>query len=175
MRRPERCFRLRKITKMKANHNALAIWYNFFEAVFACAKLLKWKRITTQIQRDTPYQGCFRLRKITKMKANHNRSSNATASRLAVFACAKLLKWKRITTTTLLRPASFRCFRLRKITKMKANHNFLYYLYQFFDAVFACAKLLKWKRITTIRKVSSLSTSCFRLRKITKMKANHNS
>ena len=92
------------------------------------------------------------------------------------------------------------CFQWLKVTKMKANHNFVASESQGIHAVSNGSKLLKWKQITTEKRfgkeaVSAVSNGskllkwkqittpeiaigefagCFQWLKVTKMKANHN-
>ncbi len=108
------------------------------------------------------------------MKANHNHFGNSPPSWYAVSSYAKLLKWKQITTYREVWKLRIGCKFLCKVTKMKANHNYLSALLLLLPAVSSYAKLLKWKQITTCCTSKRILQCCKFLCKVTKMKANHN-
>ena len=92
------CKFLCKVTKMKANHNAMGDTPYIAYAVSSYAKLLKWKQITTVRNYRYCFTRCKFLCKVTKMKANHNNPRGFNTFSRAVSSYAKLLKWKQITT-----------------------------------------------------------------------------
>ncbi len=104
------CFLWFKDTKMKANHNAKRLSKMEFITVSCGSKILKWKQITTSITAGKTYWNCFLWFKDTKMKANHNQSTVLHASTRTVSCGSKILKWKQITTYTLLSVLSILLF-----------------------------------------------------------------
>ena len=71
-----------------------------------------------------------------------------------VFAQAKLLNLKQITTGNLGVSVSGDCICTSKVTKFKANNNYQYISFLNISTVFAQAKLLNLKQITTYSFVS---------------------
>ena len=108
------------------------------------------------------------------MKANHNWSLTFPRQSATVSYGSKILKWKQITTRHRCCYAWRHCFLWFKDTKMKANHNYPTYAYQWFPTVSYGSKILKWKQITTTSTSITSVGDCFLWFKDTKMKANHN-
>ena len=92
------CFLYHKVTKLKANHNMLLIFF-------------------------LRLPGCFLYHKVTKLKANHNTHTRVCVCVCAVSYITKLLNWKQITTKTYQSDIFNSCFLYHKVTKLKANHN----------------------------------------------------
>ena len=92
------CICLCKDTNFKANHNELI--NTIFEAnvVYAYAKILILKQITTYYQRLCSQVSCICLCKDTNFKANHNSSHLFVHFYFVVYAYAKILILKQITT-----------------------------------------------------------------------------
>ena len=108
------------------------------------------------------------------MKANHNNTIPMLCLNVVVSSGSKILKWKQITTHLISYNLKYRCFQWFKDTKMKANHNSIYFVTYRIVVVSSGSKILKWKQITTQWwNVLSLCC-CFQWFKDTKMKANHN-
>ena len=61
-----------------------------------------------------------------------------------------------------------------KVTKMRANHNFMAYCDKYARAVMYGTKLQKWEQITTWRTKRLWRMCCDVWYKVTKMRANHN-
>ena len=66
---------------------------------------------------------CICLCKDTNFKANHNYASDMWCRGQVVYAYAKILILKQITTSLSKGNAIFRCICLCKDTNFKANHN----------------------------------------------------
>ena len=159
---------------MKANHNyhfrGFRVWYDVSDT----SKILKWKQITTLSKKTNIDSWCFRYFKDTKMKANHNVTSARPCASRDVSDTSKILKWKQITTLGRTLNSPYWCFRYFKDTKMKANHNYFWWIIWCRYDVSDTSKILKWKQITTPSITKGLLRGCFRYFKDTKMKANHN-
>ena len=69
---PRSCICLCKDTNFKANHNQFIGGVDNTIVVYAYAKILILKQITTDIGQKTFTQGCICLCKDTNFKANHN-------------------------------------------------------------------------------------------------------
>ena len=117
--------------------------------VFYGSKILKWKQITTHLDKEGKPFNCFLWFKDTKMKANHNWGMTDDGGKFTVFYGSKILKWKQITTRIRLSKKAKDCFLWFKDTKMKANHNLLLFVVCSLMTVFYGSKILKWKQITT--------------------------
>ena len=74
--------------------------YNGF-VVYAYAKILILKQITTNIDNKTDLSCCICLCKDTNFKANHNYYFSIERLVFVVYAYAKILILKQITTVTL--------------------------------------------------------------------------
>ena len=96
------CFQYVKVTKMKANHNIKIPNLPSGRVVSNTSKLLKWKQITTSCCFITQHNCCFQYVKVTKMKANHNFKPANSSVWTVVSNTSKLLKWKQITTGTVI-------------------------------------------------------------------------
>ena len=68
--------------------------------VYAYAKILILKQITTSRDNKKVYKGCICLCKDTNFKANHNEFALLRFGVLVVYAYAKILILKQITTDT---------------------------------------------------------------------------
>ena len=66
---------------------------------------------------------CICLCKDTNFKANHNLDNTRSKIDSVVYAYAKILILKQITTTRCLKVLGTRCICLCKDTNFKANHN----------------------------------------------------
>ena len=119
------CFLYHKVTKLKANHNLQLPFLSSCFAVSYITKLLNWKQITTTVLVASSVHGCFLYHKVTKLKANHNLQLPFLSSCFAVSYITKLLNWKQITTTFSNPPTICCCFLYHKVTKLKANHNWI--------------------------------------------------
>ena len=92
---------------------------------------------------------CICLCKDTNFKANHNRSIFTTEEVTVVYAYAKILILKQITTVRTKSSTLKRCICLCKDTNFKANHNSNCVVMSFSSVVYAYAKILILKQITT--------------------------
>ena len=108
------------------------------------------------------------------MKANHNGKPAVPVVNTTVSYGSKILKWKQITTSSNWPSLSKDCFLWFKDTKMKANHNSMHDVGVRNTTVSYGSKILKWKQITTYRRIYIVLWDCFLWFKDTKMKANHN-
>ena len=108
------------------------------------------------------------------MKANHNTIQEGNYRTLTVSYGSKILKWKQITTLHVTIRYTNHCFLWFKDTKMKANHNLVSIVVKAFTTVSYGSKILKWKQITTVKRIGFRRQDCFLWFKDTKMKANHN-
>ena len=127
-----RCICLCKDTNFKANHNLYWHLSHCFVVVYAYAKILILKQITTSLPRNFP---CF----------------------LVVYAYAKILILKQITTVCMKNKSFMCCICLCKDTNFKANHNFLSGFFLVLLVVYAYAKILILKQITTCISSTSLT------------------
>ena len=169
------CICLCKDTNFKANHNRSRKCCTKSQVVYAYAKILILKQITTSSlkvnwQREVVYayakililkqittmqkQGqlivcCICLCKDTNFKANHN----PRAKKVSLPCC---------------------CICLCKDTNFKANHNTHNPVKYTGKVVYAYAKILILKQITTMQKQGQLIVCCICLCKDTNFKANHN-
>ena len=91
--------------------------------VYAYAKILILKQITTLSSRQKNMVCCICLCKDTNFKANHNGLSQKQYHILVVYAYAKILILKQITTSSRKTRSSYCCICLCKDTNFKANHN----------------------------------------------------
>ena len=69
------------------------------EVVYATAKILILKQITTQLQYQLGVMGCLCYCKDTNFKANHNAMEAECPCGVVVYATAKILILKQITTS----------------------------------------------------------------------------
>ena len=92
------CICLCKDTNFKANHNYLRINKKAYTVVYAYAKILILKQITTYVNFTRVLTGCICLCKDTNFKANHNLEFKPNLLRAVVYAYAKILILKQITT-----------------------------------------------------------------------------
>ena len=118
------CICLCKDTNFKANHNKRLYRQNPQCVVYAYAKILILKQITTA-------------------------SVCIARWRTVVYAYAKILILKQITTSSSISSSLKGCICLCKDTNFKANHNNLRYPQLCFPVVYAYAKILILKQITT--------------------------
>ena len=91
-----------------------------------------------------------------------------------VYAYAKILILKQITTTPLVYFSQSCCICLCKDTNFKANHNYYFSIERLVFVVYAYAKILILKQITTAQASESYMSGCICLCKDTNFKANHN-
>ena len=96
-----------KDTNFKANHNLISSFLLICLVVFANAKILILKLITTAKQVLSNYESCICQCKDTNFKANHNKSFGCLFAWWVVFANAKILILKLITTATPEREREF--------------------------------------------------------------------
>ena len=146
---------------MKANHNSCRISSPRCTDVSDTSKILKWKQITTFFFYCFWCIWCFRYFKDTKMKANHNGLNVAQINAIDVSDTSKILKWKQITTRWDNLTLNKGCFRYFKDTKMKANHNIFLMLILHSLDVSDTSKILKWKQITTLNNIFSVTETMF--------------
>ena len=92
------CICLCKDTNFKANHNNPNTLGNIRSVVYAYAKILILKQITTGANIFAQDSGCICLCKDTNFKANHNSLFKFSLHTLVVYAYAKILILKQITT-----------------------------------------------------------------------------
>ena len=95
-------------------------------------------------------KSCICLCKDTNFKANHNSIVFCCVEITVVYAYAKILILKQITTLWVTTPSSLSCICLCKDTNFKANHNTIPKLLKLLLVVYAYAKILILKQITTI-------------------------
>ena len=112
-----------KDTNFKANHNSSRTIRRTPCVVYATAKILILKQITTQRIALHLSRCCLCYCKDTNFKANHNTVSLEIQVRMVVYATAKILILKQITTVDLASSESNRCLCYCKDTNFKANHN----------------------------------------------------
>ena len=93
---------------------------------------------------------CICLCKDTNFKANHNSKDLENGRLFVVYAYAKILILKQITTSCGKKVDRYCCICLCKDTNFKANHNLRNVLYTLSVVVYAYAKILILKQITTI-------------------------
>ena len=93
-----RCICLCKDTNFKANHNSTLAFIPLLRVVYAYAKTLILKQITTESRRDVAQFSCICLCKDTNFKANHNLYRRISYCIIVVYAYAKILILKQITT-----------------------------------------------------------------------------
>ena len=120
------CICLCKDTNFKANHNQSAIYFYRNFVVYAYAKILILKQITTIWKNQWCSFSCICLCKDTNFKANHN----SIATNFGKSLC---------------------CICLCKDTNFKANHNWSLNWPERVVVVYAYAKILILKQITTLR------------------------
>ena len=87
---------------------------------------------------------------------------------------SKILKWEQITTESKVWQIVDGCFQCFKDTKMRANHNDLFFYKNLRAVVSNVSKILKWEQITTYFERGIVFKRCFQCFKDTKMRANHN-
>ena len=121
----ESCCQYDKDTKMKANHNMIAISPFTVKVVASTTKIQKWKQITTAAQRLLHRDGLLPVRQ---------RYKNESKSQLQGWAINLFM----------------RCCQYDKDTKMKANHNSRWFPLSSFHVVASTTKIQKWKQITTV-------------------------
>ena len=95
------------------------------------------------------WQSCICLCKDTNFKANHNANRTNLAIARVVYAYAKILILKQITTAHLPEILQYSCICLCKDTNFKANHNLVSKDKELAQVVYAYAKILILKQITT--------------------------
>ena len=95
-------------------------------------------------------RGCICLCKDTNFKANHNTNFTKMSAWIVVYAYAKILILKQITTYIRYRRVKLSCICLCKDTNFKANHNTRTHLVEVLAVVYAYAKILILKQITTL-------------------------
>ena len=143
--------------------------------VYAYAKILILKQITTHginyhfleccicLCKDTNFKAnhnlsffhlytrncCICLCKDTNFKANHNQEEVINGNYGVVYAYAKILILKQITTGRSYLNVTDSCICLCKDTNFKANHNPYHVLHYTEQVVYAYAKILILKQITT--------------------------
>ena len=100
------CICLCKDTNFKANHNLTMQTTLRHSVVYAYAKILILKQITTTVQLLNRTGSCICLCKDTNFKANHNRSAIDYYFKIVVYAYAKILILKQITTYTGVYPTA---------------------------------------------------------------------
>ena len=93
---------------------------------------------------------CICLCKDTNFKANHNTHNPVKYTGKVVYAYAKILILKQITTMQKQGQLIVCCICLCKDTNFKANHNIARWVYKHEFVVYAYAKILILKQITTI-------------------------
>ena len=138
-----------KDTNFKANHNPAKLVIFTCWVVFANAKILILKLITTNVKYISPISRCICQCKDTNFKANHNTVWVTNSRRCVVFANAKILILKLITTARCHALYSVCCICQCKDTNFKANHNHHTERIGRPGVVFANAKILILKLITT--------------------------
>ena len=94
-------------------------------------------------------KSCICLCKDTNFKANHNKYQHLPLLYYVVYAYAKILILKQITTSYFLHPINSCCICLCKDTNFKANHNLHRRISYCIIVVYAYAKILILKQITT--------------------------
>ena len=119
------------------------------KVVYAYAKILILKQITTLFLCTFVFLSCICLCKDTNFKANHNKLWYDKDYDIVVYAYAKILILKQITTDGVKFANTIRCICLCKDTNFKANHNRLVLLTLLPTVVYAYAKILILKQITT--------------------------
>ena len=92
------CFCWCKDTNFSANHNIPRRCCQWFEVVFAGAKILIFQQITTIDKSPCHLNSCFCWCKDTNFSANHNHTVVALHQDTVVFAGAKILIFQQITT-----------------------------------------------------------------------------
>ena len=92
------CICLCKDTNFKANHNSINSMAFLILVVYAYAKILILKQITTLLSSNCSNICCICLCKDTNFKANHNIQGRCTNRYSVVYAYAKILILKQITT-----------------------------------------------------------------------------
>ena len=102
MRHQLSCICLCKDTNFKANHNKYTAYPTTGKVVYAYAKILILKQITTIFYFQTIFVCCICLCKDTNFKANHNSFLNQLKGDEVVYAYAKILILKQITTTFIM-------------------------------------------------------------------------
>ena len=117
------CLRLCKDTKIKANHN-----YNLNSySVVLLSKTLQRYENKSKSQRRSKSDGanpsCLRLCKDTKIKANHNNRLDSYLSNLLSKTLQRYENKSKSQQASAGRQSLYRCLRLCKDTKIKANHN----------------------------------------------------
>ena len=75
---------------------------NAWTVVYAYAKILILKQITTKTEFPDAVTGCICLCKDTNFKANHNEKHWLEQATMVVYAYAKILILKQITTVVVL-------------------------------------------------------------------------
>ena len=95
------CICLCKDTNFKANHNSVASLNGGGFVVYAYAKILILKQITTIGGSSNQMLSCICLCKDTNFKANHNKNIEELAKGMVVYAYAKILILKQITTSRI--------------------------------------------------------------------------
>ena len=98
------CICLCKDTNFKANHNYGTVIKPYGEVVYAYAKILILKQITTTVNGNDVRMCCICLCKDTNFKANHNNDAIQDAPLIVVYAYAKILILKQITTQSPSNP-----------------------------------------------------------------------
>ena len=138
------------------------------------SKILNWKQITTILGPGVDSIRCVQWFKDTKLKANHNIFFVYSRPACVVSNGSKILNWKQITTAGRPLSAVPGCVQWFKDTKLKANHNFPYLVFERFGVVSNGSKILNWKQITTDIPLANVKYGCVQWFKDTKLKANHN-
>ena len=95
------CICLCKDTNFKANHNQEEVINGDYGVVYAYAKILILKQITTAYGAFRLLHSCICLCKDTNFKANHNPKVRLMHLATVVYAYAKILILKQITTDNL--------------------------------------------------------------------------
>ena len=143
------CICLCKDTNFKANHNSEKMFVLSVDVVYAYAKILILKQITTCKPIFKFSNGCICLCKDTNFKANHNTFGYNEFNTVVVYAYAKILILKQITTNIDNKTDLSCCICLCKDTNFKANHNNWILSHFQVRVVYAYAKILILKQITT--------------------------
>ena len=147
------------------------------------------------------FLNCFYWSKIQNLKANHNLYLCPFFVEFIAFTGQRYKIWKQITTGSLITVdaivllllvkdtkfesksqltwrfalSTLYCFYWSKIQNLKANHNLSLSWGRRRIIAFTGQRYKIWKQITTISKLTCLSTDCFYWSKIQNLKANHNS
>ena len=143
---------------MKAIHNPVIGFANFYKVVLYPKDTEKWKQFTTKIIKIISLKKLFCIPKILKNESNSQRLIELLKYRYVVLYPKDTEKWKQFTTLMIIYSLKMGCFVSQRYWKMKAIHNNKSNKYFVYYVVLYPKDTEKWKQFTT-----HLNSSIFKI------------